>query len=348
MSGIKAILTMDMTTLGHGLFRIWSWWLGELMGGLPSALFTTRAGKVQLVAEYVGERLLFREYRAGAAVPIPRCEAPETLLTKASFALSPADVLVHEMELPVMPMAEMRKVTAMDIDRLTPFTVENVVFDLELLTGRGEGAIQVALAVVERTKLKEYIAHLDETVGMPRKVCLIDPHQGAPRFDFLKALDLAEGTAGRSRLRAFAWLAVVLLLVANFTLFVVRDAASVRILSDQVEAQRASVAVVSALRRRVEVETGRRRLLLQWRAQTAPLAVLAAVTRALPDGAYVQRFEWDGVRLHFSGVAQPGTDVLTPLRASAMLHEASYSGPAKPVGDGVFAVTSRLKMDVRQ
>jgi hypothetical protein len=349
MSGMKTILSMDMVTLGHGLFRFWSWWLAELRSGLPSFLFRSRVGKAQLVAEYVDERLVFREYRAGTALPVPRFGTPEKLLPKAAFALPAGEVLVHELELPVMPPGQMREATAMDIDRLTPFAAEEVVFDLEPSTESepDKATVQVALAVVERENLKARILRLNEAVGRPRTVCVVDHHLGVPRFDFLKALDMAEGVAGQGRLRAAAWSAAALLLVANVAVFIARDAASVRALSDQVEAQKSSVAVVNTLRHRVETETGRRRMLLRMRTQTAPLAVLAAVTRALPDSAYVQRFEWDGARLSLSGVAQPGTDVLAPLQSSAMLHDVRYSGPAKPAGDGSFAVTIRPKMGGR-
>ncbi|GAA0528317.1 hypothetical protein FHS83_002294 [Rhizomicrobium palustre] len=343
MMSIRAILTMDMASLGHGLYRAWSWWLGEIRSVLPSVSHVGAVGKAQLVAEYVDVRLVFREYRPGTALPVPRFGPPEKLLPKSAFALPSADVLVHELELPVMPVAEMRKATAIDLDRLTPFAAEDVIFDLEPMEKAEPGSLtcRVAMAVVERETLKQSLKQLSESVGMPRSVCLVDHHLGVARFDFLKALGEADGHGNGRVLRSYCWLLVVALMVANFALFIVRDIASIHALSDRIDAQQTSIAVANALHRRVVVENQQRRLLLQRRTETSPLAMLATVTNALPDGAYVQRFEWDGVRLRLAGVVQPNTDAVAQLRSSAVLRKVLYSNSPKQAEGGPFEVSIR-------
>jgi hypothetical protein len=45
---------------------------------------------------------------------------------------------------------------------------------------------------------------------------------------------------------------------------------------------------------------------------------MAMVGGALPDKAWVQRFEWDGKSLHLSGYAAPGVKVVAALKATGL------------------------------
>ncbi|MEJ1970189.1 MAG: PilN domain-containing protein [Rhizomicrobium sp.] len=342
MTDIRAILTMDMATLGHWLQRGWSWWTSELQVLLPARMRASFADGPQLVAELHDDNLTFREYRQGAASAIPRSGAAEKLLPRSALALPNSEVLLRETMLPALPMHDLRRMTALDIDRLTPLRADEVVFDLELAPEPAAGGVRrVTIAVARREVLKAMLDAAAALGGEPRTVCLIDRETGVPRFDFLKALRAAEGAP--SSLRGIWWVAVLVLLAANVALWVLRDSSSVDALQDEVDAQQTSVVLATAVHHRVEAETLHRRELVARHSQRAPLALLDAVTRALPDGAYIRHFEWNGETLRLTGSATAGIDVATLLDRSARLANARPATQGRAGATGMFDVVVEPK-----
>src|SRR6202012_5866854 len=81
-----------------------------------------------------------------------------------------------------------------------------------------------------------------------------------------------------------------------------------------------------ALQRRVEGENNRRRALLARAARDEPLRVLNAVTKALPDDAFVQRLEWNGATLHLSGEEVGDVDLTGAIRQTGVFANARNPG----------------------
>ena len=320
MRDIKALLNADMSTLLHELQRLWVWWTGELGAMLPASLRDSSGARTRLVAEFVGGNLIFREYRRGSAVAVPRRGEPETLLMKAVFALPAAAILIREVSYPMLPMADLRRMTALDMDRMTPFRSEDVAFDLEIQSGPGGSARRVMIGIVRRKVIEETLDHLWSFGAEPLALSLVDRHDGTSRFDFLKAAQLR----GRRPLLGLRpgtwWMIAVALFAANIALLVAKDVYSVTSLQSAVEAQRGSVVLASSLRRRVELESRRRSVVLESLKHATPLAILEGVTETLPDGVSVRRLEWNGKVLHLVGATPPDQDISALLDASPLLH----------------------------
>jgi len=256
------------------------------------------------------------------------------------FALPSANVLVREVTLPFLSDAELRRLMPLDMDRLTPLRNEDVAFDLEPGEAVPGGRRRFAIGIVRRKTLEET---LDTFRAMgadePRAISLVDRESGTPHFDLLKALrDTGKGAVALSAQTCW-WIAALVLMVANIGLWAMCDISALQDLQQQVDAQRPMVAVATKLRRRVDTEAAARQLLLQRRADLALLPLLAVVTHALPNGAYAQRFEWNGVNLHLVGRAQPGTDVLASLTASHAFDKVRPTSPEMKLAAGSFDVT---------
>lgn len=355
---VKALLNTDVSTLFRGVRKFWNWWTGELRMMLPPSWRPGR--KNHLVAELKDGDLQFREYRHGLATPMPRRGLPARLLAKAFFALPPASVLTREVSYPPLPLADLRRMTALDMDRLTPFRSEEVVFDLDVRQSEGAKK-RVTVAIMRRRILDDVLARLWSFGAEPLAIGLVDRHDGTPRFDFLGAADVP----GRRPLwgikPAYWWLAAAVLFAGNIALLIAKDAYSVASLQNVVEAQRSSVVLASSLRRKVDLETRKRGTILNSLKRASPLAVLDAATRALPDSVSVRKWEWNGKRLHLVGTAPQTVDVAALLNAATLVQETNdraaaakaphptgppmAAGPVPPsaVPTGLFDVTIDLK-----
>jgi Tfp pilus assembly protein PilN len=81
-----------------------------------------------------------------------------------------------------------------------------------------------------------------------------------------------------------------------------------------VAAHGATAATARGLRERIVQEDARRAAQLRARATTEPLAILAQLTRALPDSSWVQRLELAGGRLRLVGYQAQREPVAAKLR----------------------------------
>jgi hypothetical protein len=160
----------------------------------------------------------------------------------------------------------------------------------------------------------------------------------APAFDFLAAMRESEGGNAAQRRALYWWAGVAALLIFNFALLTWRDASSLAELRQAVESQGAPVAVAMRTRDRVGREAMRRAQLLDAQATLSALPVLDAVTAAMPQDAWVRRFEWNGRSVHIIGARKTSADILARLEASPYLRNAkSLSSDGRPDAQGYQA-----------
>ncbi len=318
----KALLTMDMTTLGRLLRRGWDAWTAELTAALP-AHFRRTSGPVIATLEDGG--LIFR-----------RQGRPVTATATALAAVPAEAVLIGEFDYPVLAPDDLRQALALDLDRLTPFRADEVAFDVEILSApeqRG-GVGRIALGLVRRRDLDGLAAGFAARGYRPSGFALVEVGSGRVRFAF-------GGTVAKhatsSRLLPWLRLAVGLFLLLDLGLVVERDRQSLAELRAAVEAERPLIERARNLRAKVETEEARRRALGAGGATTT-LALLDEVTRLLPDGAYLERLSIDGGRLHLAGRAQDPSGLPALLASSHLWHGLS----AAPATSGQFAFDASL------
>lgn len=319
----KALLNTDMTTLGRTLKRGWAWWTGELSALVPAGL-RARLSRPRLVVSIEDGAPVF--YRAGAGVWRP-VDKPGRAAARAALVVAPEAVLIGDFDYPVPSPTELRRMLALDLDRLTPFAASEAVFDAEIAPGpAAKGAPRrITLAVMRREDLARDLALLAARGLHPASAGLADG-AGGMRFDFTRDLDGAAPTRG-GRLGMALRVALPVLLLANLGLLVLRDDFALVSLREAVEGQRLQVQRIEQLRRQVDREEARRRDLLDLARRQAPLPVLDAVTRALPDDAHATRFDWTGAELRLAGkAAEPGA-------LPALIGATGLFGPAKPLDE---------------
>jgi len=313
----KELLNMDMEQAVQLLLRAWRWWIDELMAMLPPEWRERVTRRSQNIAELRGNALVYRDEQNGQVLQArPR---------GAIKALMPADqVLIREMELPLLPMSDVKRMLALDIDRLTPFQPEQVFFDAAVVARDQEaGRQRITLGVALRASVESFLENLRAHSLEPAAIGVASRRGFSGQdFDFLAAMHEANGGDAAQRRSLYWWIGAAALLVVNLALLTYRDSNSLDQLRQTVETQQGPVGVALRTRERVDREAARRAALLQSKSQSAPLPVLDAVTQAMPQDAWVRRFEWNGRSVHVTGSRKTSTDIIARLEASPVLRNA--------------------------
>lgn len=337
---LSDLLNSDVRSLGQLARQGFGWWTGELAGLVPPALCASGRRRALTIAAPTGDGAGYRLQRDGAVLETAR-GAAEPL--RAVELMLPAErVLTRDVELPLLPAADTRRMLAYDLDRLTPFAVETVYFDAEVVERDADrGRQRLRLGVLPRADAQAAVAHA-AAFGLSAEVLsAADPQDGAPRFDFLRQMRAGRSGDTRARRRLVWWTAVAALMALNLMVLVLRDMTDVSRLRDTVASQRAAAGLAMRARQRVLDESNARATLVRRQASQEPLRVMNAVTAVLPASAWTDRLEWNGRTVRVTGYAPPGVDVAATLRASPVLANVRALG-----GDVAAPGAGRLPFDV--
>jgi general secretion pathway protein L len=304
---LKDILNTDLQTVGQWAREGVSWWLDELASLAPAGL-RPRSQRPSLVAQPRPDGG-FRLSQHG--VPVAAAAGPVDLLLPAG------DVLVRELELPLLSAKDTRRMVALDLERLSPMPAEAVFFDTEVV-GRDEVRRKqsLMLGVVQRQAATSALERARAAGLAPAALGAAEPDGEGRRFDFLPAVRHALGdSAPQSRLPLF-WAITIGFLILNLAVLIMRDSADVAAMRRVVESQKPAVQAAERIRSRVETENARRTALLGRRAQSEPLRLINAVTVLMPAGAWVQHLEAAGKTVRVVGYKPPAADLMAAFRAS--------------------------------
>jgi general secretion pathway protein L len=313
----KDLLNLDMESAAQLLLQFWRGWTTELMSMLPPEWRDRLARRNHIVAEVSSGAIVYKNEESG-----------ETFAAKPAgpikFLIPPERVLTRQIDLPLLPMSDVKRMVALDIDRLSPFQADQVYFDADIVSRDQEnGRQQVALGILTRDTAAQFLAFAREKDLVPAAVGVAARNgTAAPNFDFLSAMRDAQGGDAAQRRSLYWWAAAAVLLIVNIGFFTYRDSSNLDELRQTVEAQQTPVTIALRLRDKVEHEAARRALLLQTKQKTSPLPVLDAVTKSLPQDAWVSRFEWNGRTVHIRGTRKTSPDILARLEASPVLRNA--------------------------
>lgn len=312
---LQDLLNTDVAALGGWARQGWDWWTGELAQMVPERW--RRSGRAQRPwVELGAEGAPVRLWRRGRFTE--RLEpAPGRALT-ADVGLPAAAVLQRRLSLPAVGRADLKRLVALELDRLTPFRADQVYFDIELLErDRESGRQALLLAVIPRAEAEAALERAGRHAVTAARLGVVDGE--GLRFDFLEAMRAA-GRGGRpDRRLLYGWAAAAGLIALNLAILVFKDMDDIASLQRAVDLQRPTVALALKLRQRVEQEAALRQGLLAQRAHDEPLRIEDAVTRAFPAPQWVERLEWNGHAVRIVGYRDPGFDVLAAIRKSRAL-----------------------------
>lgn len=298
-------LDTDMGTLGRIAARGWSWWVDEMAGMLPAALRPRRAIPP-------GQRLSWDgvELRVAAHGGPPQAGA-------ASVLIDPALVLTRTVDRPALPLGDLKRMIALDLDRLTPFALDSAISDAATIgPGSLPNMVQVRVAAIAKPVAEAIATACADAQIVPRAIGLADADGSTLAADFLPAMR-SVGLIGTGRSAAGIWWAAVALGFAlNLALLVYQDMARVETLQALVDQQQRPAGAARKLAAAIQREEQRRDTLLAERRAGDALGVLALTSRTLPRGAWIERLAWDRSQFRISGYKPASLNLLKALRDS--------------------------------
>ena len=334
---LQELLNADMRSIGALIRQGFAWWIDELAALLPPTWRERFSSRPRLLAEPLAAGG-WRYWKDGR--PLAEDAARRAARAEVGLVLPPGAVLTREVQFPRLPLADVRRMVALDLDRLSPLRPDLVFVDVEVVNRDSAAGRQTVLVGVLPRELAARQLEAARGEGFSPKALSVAIAEGAPqnRFDFLPAMRRAAGEGAGGGPARYWWIAVAALVAIDLGVLVGRDILDVSRLRDAVAGQRGAVNAVLALHRRVEGENAQRRDLVARGTRNEPLRMLGALTAAIPAGAWVQHLEWNGQTLRVVGFRSAEVDMFAALRGSpaftnpraATADAGSRPGPSQP------------------
>lgn len=324
-----AILDADMATVARWARSGFAWWLEELRALVPARWQQRLARQPPVEARFDGNGFVFARQGMG----VPRPTGP------VAVVLAEGTALVREVQLPALGATDLRRLLALESERLLPFAPGTALIDHDTGAADGDGRQTVVVAGLPLAAADAAMAAAAAD-GLDVRSLRVATGAGA-RFDFLPAWPGQASAAKRPQ--RFWWGAVAIAAAINLAVLIGRDVAALHEMAALVETHAQTAATARQLLARVIGEDTRRRALLARRAVQDPLTPLAAVTRAFPDSIWVQRLAWDGSQLRIAGYKPGSVDAVALLRRSPVFAEVrSVAGdvPAQVTSGQPFELTA--------
>ena len=338
------------------LKRFFIWWLGELMALLPAGLrsdtrhrgsvlsITVEPDRIRMshredghahelgevaVAGDVGpsahDRELLRALTAGLRPESTRCEA----------VVAPELALVKEVELPAAAEENLGQVLGFEMQRLTPFSTEDVYFEHAVI-GRGDGILMVRLSVVPRRVVDRAIELLPRFNLEPVPVTTHQP-PAAHRPDDPVTLGFRDPSyrePGGGRLRGLLWLVNVVLLGAAIAIPLVHEQRHLEELKAQLAEARGAAETATGIAREVDRLTAEAQFLSDSAsARISAVEILEELSTLLPDTTWVFRLELRGGTVHVHGSSAAASALIAILEDSDALSNARFASPVLREGN---------------
>ncbi|MGH6891710.1 MAG: PilN domain-containing protein [Dongiaceae bacterium] len=336
-----------MIAVTDTIARFFDWWFGELAACVPDRLrrlfrresavleLASGDGDLGLALRQDGRRRHLGVIRRGTATE-PRRELARLLrgvsLQDVDIVMNlPADrVLERRVSLPLAAAENLREVLAFEMDRHTPFKADEVAFDYRIIGTDAEAKrINVDLAVAPRALL-EQAARVAASLGlaMDRIGIAGTDSQAGRSYNFLPN----GGTTGRSMAQrrlsiALAVLAAILAAIAVYLPLYIKQTNLAEHEARLAEA-RAAALDADRLKTRLAASLEHNRFLIDRRlSMPAATALLAEVTRLLPDDTWLVQMRWQGDKLVLAGFSPSAAALIAGLEDSPILADVRFGSP---------------------
>lgn len=321
-----------------------TWWLAELRGLVPPCLTRNRRKHRQRLvltlrgaAVALSKRAGGQEQRLGeAALHVPaEIEALRTTLRRAgarthgvALRLCPTQGLRRLLDLPLAARDELGNLLRLEMDRLSPFSADQVQFAYRLVASDPTNRrIQVELQMAPKRVIDQALAVAQRFDVVPDSVELADA--GADPEAVLNLLPHQPGGTGRMSLLDRALVGVSALVVAAAiaaTLHQQRSATEG--LDRQVVAAKGPAEESLALLERLNKIRAQVHFLTERKSKMSlAVEVLDELTRLVPDQAYVVQLTLRGNEIELHGFAQDAARVIRLLDRSALFRAPHFLAP---------------------
>lgn len=324
-----------------------SWWFGELKALLPAQLMSWLSPPVnELVLELTGRRLTLRHRNGKAERALGSVEIdgdPEIAKSALRPLIDdldldhllvslrlPSDFALRKVvDLPAAAEENLRQVLAFELDRLTPFSVEAVHYDVHVIERDSENRrIRVELMVLPRAAVDPSLQSLHRLGLDPDVVAL--PRGSHERVPWRLPLASEEPSGGRRLVRpstALLALAAVLLTTGVYVAFD-GQRRGIEALERDVATARKEAEESRRLQEQIQQLSGEGTFIIDKKQARPPVVqVLYELARALPDDTWLYRLRFINPELQTFGYSPNASAMIGHIENSSLFSNAQFRAP---------------------
>lgn len=314
-----------------------AWWAQHLLAWLPARLRGTGrqadaliadilpgAGGLALFVRRSGRETALGRFGPGAAGDAALRSALAGRRGPVLVRPPPGVLLARPVELPLATERELGQVLRYEMDRLTPFTPDDLYWSWAVeRRDRARGRLHVLLLLAPKAGVAPALAALRRAGAAPAALAVggtahlipLDPNRPGRQQRRRRVLAVAASACA------------VLALVATGLPFVQQSLAA-RGVERRIAAVRPQVDKAQALRRRIASGAAGADVLTQQRAATGDaVAMLATLTNLLPDDTYLTELTLHGRVLTLSGQSAAAAQLIPELSADPAIRDPAFIAP---------------------
>ena len=329
-------------SLEHALDRTYAianWWLEGLWMGLPAhlrdAFFVERRELIVHLSERMatvtvgqsGADAITLDLSDPDAAPRLRQVVEDADRADITLVLPRSIALTHQLWLPAAAEAELHGVLHHELDRLTPFAIDEIVFSYRIRE-RTESKLLIDLALAQRDALDESLGAL-ERVGLRPTTITAEGRDGYRlRLNLLPRRRRLQRPFAALPFKPEIAIGTVLAFLSALYLPLVRYDDLLRRHEDTAEAVLKEAAQARAALTEQETALARDDFLVERRGEyIPPIELVLELTTKVPEHTWLSRMSISGGEVVLQGESAAATDLLKIVESTDALQEARFQAP---------------------
>ena len=334
-----------MSMMRH-IYRFFDWWLASLLALIPERIrLKIFQYPDRLLVEFEDGQITISYYNGNSRELIDRKTIKrEDELEKAGIIqwlariksnyvecivlVSRKYVLTKSLTLPLSSEKDLREIIGFEMDRQTPFTVDQVYYDTRITSREPEqDKLSLELFVATRNFIDSLLAEI-RSWSLPATVISFSEGGEPAAINLLPAEARAVTRGSPDALTLAACAITFILFLTALYLPVLRQDKLKSALENRVEESRNIARQVQPLIEEKKEILERTDFLAKQRRQKIPVVkVLAELTNILPDNTYLERLTIRGNEIQINGESDSATTIIQLLEKSDYFKDAQPRSP---------------------
>lgn len=269
-------------------------------------------------------------------------------LLQMDLVLPQEQALCKKINLPAAARGSVREALSFQIDKLTPFTRDQVYFDvLELGASQGGSTLETELQVVSKAFAEPWLQQLSRVTGLPvARLQVAGRHKGADAANLLGALTVPSLWLRRLNLNSYLVVFLAFMLAVAVLAPVVKLRMNVLLNKQEITRLDHQLGVTRQNWYELQKNVDGLDLMLAEHARSAkPTLILDELTQSIPDDVFLTAVLIDKGRVELSGMGQNVVNLVKTLNESEHFEQASFSSAITRDRSGldVFVISMQLK-----
>lgn len=263
-------------------------------------------------------------------LPAPATGSAKALPHRTVLRLPAEAVLTRRVSFPPQVREKLGQVVRLELDRLSPFSVDQVVYDyVALPASKGDTRIRAELALCRRDRVDDWIKRLRQA-GSP-----IDQITWEGAWASANLLPPEDRSSRRQRLVTVPRALIALILVLGVAILATplwQKAQILKALDAQVVRARSQAVAVDEVRKELEQARQGSTVVLQHKSdQPRVTNLLRELTDRIPDDTWVQSLEYQNREVQVRGESSQATALIGLLEEAPGIEGVSFRSPVTQV-----------------